>query len=114
MVGVTRKEDEEGFEITEGFREALGKWLDQPGHYRDELAAKVGCSGPLISQIRSGQRKRTSLLPKICEHTGIPFPHPHLLVAQLSREIDALMPGWSAKELAHLQETLKLLRGKKA
>ncbi len=112
MSTVTRREDEEGFEITEEFRLALGRWLDAPGHTRNDLADRIGCSGALISQIRSGLRKRSSLLPAICEYTGIPFPHPHLLIAELWKEYDELVPGISRSELASLQEKLRLMRGK--
>ena len=107
---MTRPEDEQGDEITEQFREDLGRWLDTPGNSRNDLAERVGCSGPLISQIRGGYRKRTSLMRAICQETGIRYPHQHLLVAEAVQEIERHAPGYVDEKLAELTRFLKSLR----
>lgn len=108
----TRHDGDEEYEIPQAFRDALARWLDTVGNSRAQLAEKLGVHPTLISQIRTGTTKRSAYLPAICEYTGIPFPHPHLLLAAMAKEADASLPGFLDSKLAEVREMLRLLKKK--
>ncbi len=109
----TRQDGDEEFEIPQKFRDALADWLDAPGNSRAALAEKLGVHPTLISQIRTGTTKRSAYLPAICEVTGIPFPHPHLLLAAMAKELDESLPGYMDSKINELREMIRLVKKKR-
>lgn len=75
--------------VTDEFRRQLRAWIDKPGNNQSKLARAIGCDPSNISQLlNKPEDYRTSVwVVPICQHTGIPLPHPTTEVTDTDSEL---------------------------